>query len=303
MIAAGNRGSYALAEKLGRNRRQILMLATLAVMQVTMLALVGFVQPPTSGPWEWARGIVVGVIIGSGFSAVSLAAAWAALGPFRPAVRIPCALCWALLTGLLILFNIVTDSRGGSRAAMEGTVLAASFASFWLILQIPFWITRSIFRLKLIATDERENGLSLAEHQFGIRQLLIVTAAIAVTLGVGRLLVLGIHSASDTQRVVTPDAEFLILLALFAGSQSLVAFIVITGGLLPARRLLPFALGFAVTLVITFLECVLITMMPRGPGAFWQVLPLITTMNVVQFSWLWGSLLVLRAADFRIVSG
>jgi hypothetical protein len=262
---------------------------------------VGFVRPHQFLN-EWLRAIAVGIFIGSGFASVSAAATWTALGPFRLAVRLPCALVWVLMTGLLVMFNIITSSDGGSHAAMESLVLALAYLSLWVVVQTPLWIVRSIYRFRLDLPMELNAPGALSEHQFGIRQLLIVTAVVAAALGAGRLLVLGIGAGASAQRVVSPDWEFLVIIGLFLVSNSLVAFIVVTGALLPRRWRLAVTIGVALVVAISLAESATLMLLPGGTPGFWYMLLFIGTMNAIQFGWLLASLLLLRAAGYRLVA-
>lgn len=243
----------------------------------------------------------MGIFFGSGFASVSAAATWSALGPFRLVVRLPCALCWTLMTGLLLMYHIITSSGGSSHATMEAVVLAAAFLVLWLVVQTPLWIARAIYRFRIDLPLESASADALPEHQFGIRQLLIVTAIIAAALGAGRLLVLGIDSRMNQTRIEGPDWELLVVLGLFLVSNSLVAFMVVTGALLPQRWRLGVGIGIAVAAAISLVESAVLMLFPGGPPGFWHMLAFIGTMNGSQFGWLLVSLLLLRAAGYKLV--
>lgn len=301
MIAGGCGRGYAIAKKLAMNEKRGLILVLLGAMQLAALLPVGFLGLD----WfrvEWLQAITTGAFFGSGFAAVSVAGTWAALGPFPVAMRLPCALCWTVMAGILAMFNIHMASGGDRDAAMEGLVLAAAFLILWLIVQTPLWIARSVYRFKLELPRPTTAASTLSEHQFGIRQLLIVTAVIAAALGAGRLLVLGIGSNSISGQARGPDSEFLVIIALLLISNSLVAFIVVTGALLPKRSGLAVALGIAVVGGISLVESAVMTLLPGGPPGFFQMFVFIGTMNGIQFGWLLASLLLLRAAGYRLIA-
>lgn len=282
-------------------RNPLLILLLLAAVQLLMLLPIGFIAPHRFAN-DWLRSIAMGIFFGSGFASVSAAATWSALGPFRLVVRLPCALCWALMTGLLAMYHIITSSGGSSHATVEGMVLAATFLVLGLVVQTPLWIARAIYHFRIDVPLESISGDALPEHQFGIRQLLIVTAIIAAALGAGRLLVLGIDSRMNQTRIEAPDWELLVVLGLFLVCNSLVAFLVVTGALLPKRSGLGVAISTAVVVAISVVEGAMIKMLvPGGPPDSWHMLAFIGTMNVSQFGWLLVSLLLLRAAGYKLV--
>ena len=68
-------------------------------------------------------------------------------------------------------------------------VLGGCLLGHWAIAQLPMWYLAFAFGLRLRHSSERSYGLDPSERQFGIRQLMIVTAIVAVVLGCGRVAV------------------------------------------------------------------------------------------------------------------
>ncbi len=301
MIAGGWDKSYQFVRKTVKGTRTIPLLVVLGALQLVGMAIVGFFNPLWFNDYGWLRGVFVGVLLGCGFAEVSFAAAWAALGPFRAAIRIPSSLSWMLMICLLILYNVIAGTNGSrGHAAMEGLVLAAGYVLLWFVVQLPLWLARVLCRIRLdVPAESAADGL--AEHQFGIRQLLIVTAVIAAALGVGRLLVEGINPESSFQQVADPDRVFLIIVGLFLVSNSLVSFVVVTGTLLARRWLLAQAIGVAAAAIITVIESSMILLVPQVLDGFWRAAILMATINATQFCWLAASLLLLRLAGYRLL--
>lgn len=302
MIAGGWGKCYQFVRKTVKGARTIPLLLVLGAVQLVGMAIVGLFHPWWFADYGWLRSVFVGVLLGCGFAEVSMAAAWAALGPFRAAIRIPSSLCWMLMIGLLILYNVVVGTASGNRghAAMEGLTLAGGYVLLWFVVQLPLWLARVLYRFRLdVPGDAVADGL--AEHQFGIRQLLIVTAVIAVALGAGRLLVEGMNPESSFQKVPDPDRVFLIIVGLFLVSNSLVAFVVVTGTLLARRWLLALVIGVVAAGIITVIESSMVLLVPQGFDGFWQAAILIATINATQFCWLAASLLLLRSAGYRLL--
>lgn len=128
-----------------------------------------------------------GCIIGSVFTSTILAAAWTAFGPGRLRVRLPLSLLWGALMGLSI--DIVVQMVDGPRQLGYFTLMTSVL---WLIAQLPYWGMSLGFGLKLWHHTTAIGSTNLRQRQFGIRQLMIFTACIAVLLGVGRWLVLNV---------------------------------------------------------------------------------------------------------------
>jgi hypothetical protein len=127
--------------------------------------------------------INIGLILGTMYGVTTIAAAWAALGPGWLGVRIPLSL--AIVALLVTGLGIGTSAR---RDPAEFTaIMGASAGAQWLLSQMPLWGMAFYFNLRLRhyteSTGEGPRG------QFGIRQLMIFTAAVGVLLGVGRILV------------------------------------------------------------------------------------------------------------------
>jgi len=121
---------------------------------------------------------------GFGFGLVSLSALWAVLGPFRLFTRVPLAILMAILAiSSLALFMLLME-RGRRN---EGLLLAAGAGVLqWLGLVILLVGARLVFGSK-IAIPGTRRLFGNQRAQFGIRQLLIWTTGIALTLGVLRI--------------------------------------------------------------------------------------------------------------------
>jgi hypothetical protein len=150
-----------------------LIALTLSVTPVVLYAVRNYSWPPM---------IFIGVIFGSAFSSTTVAAAWASFGPKRLLLRLPLALLWAALVGLSM--DITNRVAGGSEPFGYFTLMTSVL---WLAALVPFWIVSFAFGLKLRHQKTAPPPSAVQLHrQFGIRQLMIFTAFIAVVLGIGR---------------------------------------------------------------------------------------------------------------------
>ena len=271
------------------------VLILIGLVQVVALLPIGLLDPmkfPEDGWFQ--RSHAIAIILGCGFAQASLAAAWMALGPLPFQVRAPCSAVWALLAAVLLVLNIAINTRG----ADEGILLGASFVGVWLFVQIPLWIGRGIYCFCLESWIESSPCGIVGEHQFGIRQLLIVTAAAAAAMGFGRLMILGF--GADEQRISLGghQVEMMLVVGLFILCNTLVAFTVITGPLLPRHWLFAVALGCCVGAVITLVEWSVFFRLVGGQ----QALTIIVGMNAIQFGWLLLNLVALRLAGYRLIA-
>jgi hypothetical protein len=121
--------------------------------------------------------VALGNLIGSMFAQATLAGAWSAWGPGWLIVRLPLSFGWLVSLSLALMINI--GLHGGPPDAVF--VLSACMISQWLLVQIPLWLIALGFGIRLRYAPQWPG-----EWQFGIRQLMILTAIVAVVLGVAR---------------------------------------------------------------------------------------------------------------------
>ena len=142
-----------------------------------------FLNPsPTSQIPEW---LVAGYWLGLKFGHTTLAAAWAAFGPGKLIWRLPLSLVWV---GMLPVPLAVAISRGDGPEGFA-ILLVGCFLGQWLMLQFPLWGLVIGFRLQLRDIGGSQDSFDARQSQFGIRQLIIVTAIVAIAFGIGRIVV------------------------------------------------------------------------------------------------------------------
>lgn len=93
------------------------------------------------------------------------------------------------------LAEVVCHSMVRAAKLRDWRILRA--AGQWLALQAPLWFLSASYGLQ-IHYRGKETETSIRPLQFGTRQLMIVTAIVAVFLGVGRALLTTIDASSDT---------------------------------------------------------------------------------------------------------
>lgn len=125
----------------------------------------------------------LGYFFGSMFAHTTLAAAWNAFGPGPLVWRLPLSLVWVTMLGLAIGINVGLNGGPDEAALVIGGLLGLQ----WLLLQFPFWGLALGYGLRLRHIDDE--GTDPREHQFQIRQLLIVTTIVAIVFGIGRAII------------------------------------------------------------------------------------------------------------------
>lgn len=120
--------------------------------------------------------------------------------------RLPLSLIWVSTLALAIGINI--GLNGGPEGAE--LLLGGCFFLQWVLLQFPFWGLTLGYGLRLRHIDDE--GPDPREHQFQIRQLLIVTTIAAIVFGIGRATI----AATGEQINFRGEASIFIFLTLAA---------------------------------------------------------------------------------------
>ena len=143
------------------------------------LLLMASVRPePQPDPWEY---VTIGLVYGTLFGQATLAAAWTALGPLPLVWRLPLSLVWLVALIVALAVNVSLYHAGSDDAVvLFGLIVSGQ----WLLAQAPLWCLAMGYALRLRYIDD--GAAQPSQRQFGIRQLMLVTAVIAVVLGIGR---------------------------------------------------------------------------------------------------------------------
>jgi hypothetical protein len=148
--------------------------------------------------------IVRHALAGTLFGITTVAAAWTAFGPMPFAWRLPLALMWVVAQSPAIAIN--GSLYGAPRG--EFILVGILLLSQWLLLQMPLWGVAIGFGVHLIHAEE--TGLHPSQTQFGIRQLMIVTAIVAVLFGVGRIIIPYMFGQMEYLRDIGSSLAFLV---------------------------------------------------------------------------------------------
>jgi hypothetical protein len=157
------------------------------------------------------QALTLGSFAGTMYGQTTLAAAWAVLGPGPFTVRLAGSLAWVFMLPMAASLNAVLD-RGPPLAAV--IMLGAYFFGQWLLLQFMLWPLSIGFGLHVQHLSEQGDSSGRSHRQFGIRQLIIVTAIVAVFLGIGRF---AFSFANQQSVLVSADSIAFLLMAVAAG--------------------------------------------------------------------------------------
>jgi hypothetical protein len=164
--------------------------------------LVAFVQlNSSSSPVD---SIIRQSLTGTLFGVTTVAAAWTAFGPARFLWRLPLSLVLVTSQAGAIAIN------GSLYGAPEGEffVVGLVLLSQWLLLQFPLWGIAIGFGVHLVHASESD--VNPSQRQFGIRQLMIVTAIVGVLFGIGRAILPYLIGTVDFFQEIVPVLTFLI---------------------------------------------------------------------------------------------
>jgi hypothetical protein len=232
---------------------------------------------------------MVGVLVGTMFGQAIVAGAWTALGPLGLKWRLPAALVWVGLLAAALDVNL--EIHGGPHEVV-GVMLVCMFG-MWLLVLIPLAVVVRWHGVTIRAAETMVAAADYRRTQFGIRQLMILTAVIGVTLGVGRVAApLLIREFTGGRWGELPVFAFL------AAAGVLMMVPLILASLLPRHA----AIGCgAALLFIVLMSCLELPMLNATLGARGgPQLDHIVWINSFQTGWILISLGLLRLAGYRL---
>jgi hypothetical protein len=165
------------------DRRWMVALGALGLLAAALVTIVAVKSEPQPTPLVY---VTIGAVFGTLFGLATLAGAWAALGPGWLVWRQPLSLvCLAVLVVALGIHYRVHRGPGDFNVlVMFGSGIFAQ----WIMTQAVLWTIVGGFGVRL-TRNSAVLATGSGSPQFGIRSLMIVTAVIAVLLGLGRILV------------------------------------------------------------------------------------------------------------------
>lgn len=202
---------------------------------------------------ETSHPLLIGIVLGTLMGQTTVAASWCALGPGPLVWRAPLSLVWVAVLLLALWGNIAFyTGPDGSFTLIFGACLYGQ----WLLLQIPLWCLATAYQLKVAHVQPGQAAPDHWRPQFQIRQLLILTAVIAVIIGTGRLI------ASNWSEA--PFAQLALVFATLAGVAIVLSLPLVLAALLPRYALPAVLLVLAVAGLATRWENPLLQLVDSG---------------------------------------
>ncbi len=233
--------------------------------------------------------LLVGYLIGTMFGQATLASAWTALGPLPLLWRLPLSLAWIAVLSISFVANIATHGNGPN--IDFALTLAVCLAGQWVLVQCPLWGLAIVNGIRLRhATDPPDTA---GDRQFGIRQVMILTAIVALVLGACRWVV----AASADAFSGTSWSEVLVLVFL-AAAGIIMTLPLLAAALLPRYSWLAVAGVLALIAWGTWYELPLLAIAGgRGGGPdIWHLV----FINGVQAAWILAVVGILRLCGYSI---
>jgi hypothetical protein len=231
--------------------------------------------------------LMIGTIFGTFLAHTAVAATWAALGPASWHWRMPLSLVWI---GTNLIAFTLTLARHDASALAFPLILGASLLGEWFVLQVPLWALAIGYGIRLRHRDDSEQPRSNSSRQFGIRQLMILTASVAIVLGVGRALFSQISEPYLNETIV--DLGFIAVVA------TAITLPLILAALLPRWTVLSVLIVLAIVAVASAWELALYTALGRsGPSPqdfVW--------INAITCAWVLAFVLVARLNGYRLTT-
>jgi hypothetical protein len=277
--------------KLQRPRRRSIQWFIIIAAIVSGWPLIALLHFDALGILGYRR-VLIALSLGTMFGQATLAATITALGPGPLVRRLPVCLAWLFCLAFALAINSLLYSQENPAIIMVATL------GQWLLAQVPLWILAWRRGLGIRLGGEHTARLP-AQLQFGIRQLMILTAIVAVLLGAGRALAPAIKSILDGG--MWEEAP---VFAFVVATNVVLTLPLALGILLPQRALLACGLGLLFVGLATWCELSLLWVFIPGTGApDADVVAMFWTMNYLQAAWVLVPLGVLRLGGYRLVAG
>ncbi len=185
-----------------RHYRFIAWIVPLLLLNWLLLAVI-----PLAPRGNLVISLAIGALGGTVFGQTAVAAAWTVFGPMPLRWRLPFSLAWLAMITLVNAINGWLNRGSPGDCVIVGVLLLCQ----WLLLQFPLWGIAVGFGVQLRHTDEIGSGEHPIQRQFGIRQLMLLTAVVGVLFGVGRIAVPYLFREFVFLPVVAPVIAFLIV--------------------------------------------------------------------------------------------
>jgi hypothetical protein len=263
----------------------------IAAVLIGVFLLVDFETPRQFAQPSFALAILVGSCVAQ----VNLIAVGASIAAGNIVVR----LSWSLLLGTAMWYVLVLGNRSVNRnfQLSDAVLLGATLLAGVLVLQIPLWIAKKVFRWRLSGGADDAEQARLEDRQFTIRHMLLAMFLLSVALSPLRsVLPPGDAGSSHFDRVTFALLTSLVVCNLVVTMPCVWWAFSSTGTII--RR----ALGWLVYCAVVAAIEVVALLAVIGPRHRWlEIALLFFVLNVSQCAAVFGTLLLFRAIGFRLV--
>lgn len=228
--------------------------------------------------------MMIGPMLGTMLQQVVFAAAWTAMGPGHWLVRTPLSFGWACLMGTAMAVPMAFIDEGQNPAEVVLFMVV-----MWLVAQVPMWGVSRLLGLRLRHQPTYVPEPDYRGRQFGIGQLMIFTACVAVLLGAGRLLI-GSQLVTESMQRELPFVAFLL------AAQLVMSLPLIIATLLPRRVVVGVIVGLLLMVGVT---CAEIPLAEQFTGGGDEDVWIFSLLNLTSALWVFAFAAVVRWSGYH----
>lgn len=241
-----------------------------------------------TGPFEQWR---VGLIFGTIYAQTTFMAFWSALGPPRSWWRVLGSFLWCGVLSAGLLGNSILHQHGDLESF---AIIAACTFSQWLLIQLPLWPLALSYGMEVRHQDFASRPVTRQDWQFGIRQLMVITAAVGVLLAIGRQIV----TSGVLSGVFVGSFREVPIFLFLSTAAVLMTFPLVLAALLPSKMAVPSVASILVLIaILTMWELPLLQKFHSGPGPDKYHLIFVNGFSV---AWLLLLMIIVRISGYSL---
>ena len=185
-------------------RRSFVLFVLIPLLVFSWILIAAIWLDPGGASLEYP---IIGYFLGTMFGQATMASAWVAFGPLPLILRGLLSLGWITCMFVAFMLNFAIHNTPGE--AEIALTMGGCMLGQWILVQVPLWGLAIGYGLRLRHHSE-DIPVGMASMQFGIRQLMILTAIVAVLLAIGRVAITQLLQTGITRG----NDEFLIFVFL-----------------------------------------------------------------------------------------
>jgi hypothetical protein len=262
-----------------------LLAAAVILLAGVFLALIPIGPMATSPYWEI---FFVSAMLGTALCHVTLAGMWAALGDNSFLPRIGMSAGWVI--GLFAMFAAGQSLRDLGPPEDFYVIAGAFVGGLWIVGQLPFWAAAVSFGWRLRRTFD-----STQKMQFGLREILIATGAIATLMGILRVLI------EPKWIPTTFEAKAFFICVFYALAFYLGMLPAVLSFFLLSRWKLALGASLLFMAILTLAEWQVALALGAASGGPPQVLPIFIYIHATELFWMLLICGIMRWGGYRLV--